>query len=91
MSKKIWRGKECNAVHGGMAIIEDTLSDDDATVITDALCFPVKEAMAVCKAIEVWYNSPTSVHVMVNENKLANVTNKYIAAKERMKKKASKK
>jgi hypothetical protein len=75
MSKKIWRGQ---AYGQGAAVTAYPFIDDNknnCTVIPDAACFPVKEAMAFMRAVErkVWDGD---------------LEQKYLRAKERMKKKA---
>ncbi len=80
MSKKIWR-VDATTFEKRHVIAETAVHPDDvnATIIMDAACFPVKEAMAYMKKVE------TSI------GDYDELESKYLAAVERMKKKAGKK
>jgi hypothetical protein len=79
MSKKIWRGRQFD-ITPAREVIECTIHRpaNNVTVVPDHLCFPVREAMALCEAaVRCGFDDLTVV--------------KYLRAKERMQKKASKK
>jgi hypothetical protein len=62
----------------------------DCTVVHDSACFPVREAMRLCKAAE-GLNASNTDNYMVKWNRLASATEAYIKAVARMKaKKGSK-
>lgn len=94
MSKKIWRGysfmpasidrtRECH--HAGANI-------SNATVVEDELCFPVREAMAFIKKAEKlgrgWFHVSEGSVAAEEWNAMGDAFDKYLAAVERMKKKA---
>lgn len=85
MSKKIWRGFSEGNV--SKIVTQDPPYDawKNCAVVPDAACFPIKKAMALCKAvIDDQWGEPDST------DKLHRAIDRYLAAVERMKKKAGK-
>lgn len=55
MSKHVWRmHSKYNMMYGIQAIEPDLTDKANCTLVPDEACFPVKEAMRLCKAVKVW-------------------------------------
>ncbi len=92
VSKKIWRGRQWGTPLEGMEASQTrTVSQvNNCTVVPDSACFPVKEAMALIKAVNAVYES----HPLTDDHLLTaadEAHEKYLLAKERMQNKAGKK
>jgi len=91
MSKKIWRGR----VGSDWYVYAQAYGTyADCTVVPDAACFPVKEAMAYISAIQDGWAMPESATLEDLDRSAKSVDklqDKYLRAVERMKKKAGKK
>lgn len=57
MSKHIWRGLSCGHASGDFVLKKLGGYKANCTVIEDAACFPVREAMRLAKAEQEWANS----------------------------------
>lgn len=93
MSKKIWRGTFYPSANGEPCVWESGKSD--CTVVPDSALFPVKEARAYINAIEDgWKAQETNDPATdweAESLKVINARSAYLRAKERMRKKASRK
>jgi hypothetical protein len=84
MSKKIWR--ECRDSSGCRLTCPPSVPN--CTVIQDSAHFPVKEAMALCKAVTARHSVTSAEELQVEASSMLDAYLKYLRAVERMKKKA---